>query len=100
MTDAVAVIDTDVACPLFRHHHHHLGHPLKAVLSAVVQRYRPLISAITLGEARATASPRANGRRACEVLPSRAAAVTDRPDEPGRPATRPRGWRPGGRGRG
>jgi tRNA(fMet)-specific endonuclease VapC len=50
MTDPVAVVDTDVASALFRQHY--LGRPLKAALSAVVQRYRPLISVITLGEAR------------------------------------------------
>jgi tRNA(fMet)-specific endonuclease VapC len=50
MTDPVAVVDTDVASALFGHHY--LGRPLKTTLSAVVQRYRPLISVITLGEAR------------------------------------------------
>jgi predicted nucleic acid-binding protein len=50
VTDPVAVVDTDVASALFRQHY--LGRPLKTALSAVVQQYRPLISVITLGEAR------------------------------------------------
>ncbi len=50
MTEPVAVVDTDVASALFRHQY--LGRPLDTALSATVHRYRPLISVITMGEAR------------------------------------------------
>jgi hypothetical protein len=62
MTEPVAVVDTDVASALFRHQY--LGLPLDTALSATVHRYRPLISVITLGEAR-------YGEEAGRVLPPR-----------------------------
>jgi len=52
----VAVIDTDVASALYRHRY--LGCPLAAALSAATERYRPLISVVTLGETRYGAARR------------------------------------------
>src|SRR3954453_3580684 len=48
--DDIAVLDTDVASSL--HRHRYLGRPLDASLADLIGEYRPVISVITLGEAR------------------------------------------------
>src|SRR3954470_16699867 len=48
--DDIAVLDTDVASSL--HRHRYLGRPLDASLADLIGEYRPVISVITLGDAR------------------------------------------------